>query len=320
MGQYGYLEVPSNSTGEPTLANAGVLGDIRGAVVSPRGELFVLDRYAHQVVVFDTAGTVRRVVRGGGGDGPGEFRLPMHIAQTQGGFSVVDYDLRRLTEFDWVGTLLRTVRLQTPAPWKHVVRGDTAWIAYSHPDSSAGPVFHRVDLVTAEVAAGPRLHPEDQPYGVSVGMALLADGRVLVNTARPGVWMEQHGEHTYRRGVPLYPHDRPPMTEEIGPRLSQVTPAQYTSSGLVVLADSIVLQGILSLARPFDWDDPPERDEYVRSLGVFRRDGSQVATVQLPPGALTQYMAADAARERVLLPFSDPFPHLREYRLAPCVN
>src|SRR5688500_18065042 len=71
---------------EPSTAadSAAVLGSVRGAIVGPGNRLFILDRSAHRVVAFRPDGTVDRVI-------------PMRLTAITG-FSVIDFDLRRITE------------------------------------------------------------------------------------------------------------------------------------------------------------------------------------------------------------------------------
>lgn len=69
----------------------------RGALQRPvglahdpaRGELFVADAYAHDVKVFDDAGTLLRTL-GRRGSGAGEFNFPTHLAFANGELYVTD--------------------------------------------------------------------------------------------------------------------------------------------------------------------------------------------------------------------------------------
>jgi hypothetical protein len=296
-----------------------ILGDIRGAVRSPAGEVLVLDRFAHHIVGFDRDGTVTRVIRGGRGEGPGEFMLPMHLTATDRGMAVIDYDLRRITEFDWSGDLLRVTRSETPAPWHLILIGDTAWITYSDLGLSTSPIFIRVDLPQESIIAGPSLESEDQAYGLTVGAWRTADATLLVSTARPGVWMEFAAGATLRRGSPLYPEDAPPITEQVAPRQYRVSQSQHTASGLAVIGDSLVVQGVFSLSRPFDWNDPPRRDEGTQAVAVFDRHGRHVATLPLPPSSRTRFMSADRNTGRLFVPVAEPYPQVIEYQLLECL-
>jgi hypothetical protein len=303
---------------DSTAAMAGVLGDVRGVVAGPGDVVFVLDRSTHSIVGFRPDGSIERVIRGGEGEGPGEFRLPMHLASTEHGLSVVDYDLKRITEFDWDGKVLRLTQALTPRPWRHLIRGDTGWITYGAGGSSADPAFHMVNLTNGSVTPGPPLPVEEQAFGTSVGVDFGAGGEILINTARPGVWISYHNGNWMRRGSPLYPQDRAPLTEQTAPQQFRVTPAQHTAGGIATIGDSIVLQGITSLPRPFDWSNPPRRDEYVDAIGVFSHDGRHLATLDLPAGLVTAFLASDRESGRFFLPAREPFPQAVEYTLVQC--
>ena len=310
--RYGVMDDSESDNAAP-----GVLGDIRGIVPGPNGDVFVLDRSAHRVVAFDSTGAAR-VGAGRSGEGPGEFRLPMHLASTARGFSVLDHDLKRITEFDWSGRLLHVTRLESlPPPWRHIVRNDTAWVAYNQ-NTSGDKLFDVVRLATGEVAAGRGLEPEDMPFGAGLGIAFTSNGELVVNTARPGVWMTQSGDSWTRRGTPRFPDDLPPREEQTGPLQSRVTPAQHTSSGLAVIGDSLILQGTFSYPRPFDWNDPPARDEGVLSLDVYRADGQHVTNLPIPLGAVTNVLTSDPVTGRIFLPVNQPYPQVVEYNLQKC--
>jgi len=120
----------------------------------------VLDRAAYRVVAFDSTGSAR-VVAGRFGEGPGEFDLPMHLAATDGGFSVLDHDLMRITEFDWSGRPVRMTRTTFPeAPSRHVIRNDTAWSG-RNVSARADRAFEIESLERGGSAPEPGLVPEN---------------------------------------------------------------------------------------------------------------------------------------------------------------
>lgn len=297
-------------------AGGGVLGRIRGSVPGKDGHTYVLDRYSQKVVVFDSSNNVVRVIFGGDGSGPGEFRLPIHLARTDSGVSVLDYDLRRITEFSTDGQMLRIASIDAPNPYRHLVRGDTVWV--THPAESPGePAFYRAVLGGA-VQEGPPLSLEDQPFGTAFGAAFGGRGNLYVTTRRPGVWMVLDEGRWLRRGSPLYPNVTPPVVEQVDARNTRVTPSQRVAFEIGVIGDSLVIQATSSLSRPFDWDDPPGRDETVYALEVFSTSGKHVTTLQLPPGVVPSQMYVGRESGRILLQRSDPFPQVVEYRLTPC--
>jgi hypothetical protein len=183
-------------------------------------------------------------------------------------------------------------------------------------------MIHIVDTSAGEEAVsnpGPPLDPVDQPFGHSVGLAVSTGTGVLLTTARPGVWMFRNESGTWeRRGSPLFSEDLPPVEEQVQPRLTQVTPSQFTASGIGMVGDSLLVQGWMSFSRRFDWDNPPTQDEIGYSLGVFGPEGTHLATIELPAGMSSVYMHVDPTSGHIYMPASEPFPQVIEYLLAAC--
>jgi hypothetical protein len=155
---------------------------------------------------------------------------------------------------------------------------------------------------------------------MGVGLVFGVGGEMLVNTGRPGVWMVYSNGTWLRRGKPRFPEDRPPLTEQTGPQQYRVTPAQHTAAGIATIGDSFVLQGIGSLPRAFDWNNPPRRDEFVSSLGLYLRNGEHLATFRLPPGVSTAFLTSDRETKRFFLPTTEPYPQAIEYALELCAQ
>lgn len=91
-------------------AGPALLTTIRGLEIHA-SRVYLLDGSAPHVRIFDQSG---RPVRsfGGVGDGPGEFRFPIHMAVRQSGeLQVFDYGQGRFTYFDTVGSYLDTRRV-----------------------------------------------------------------------------------------------------------------------------------------------------------------------------------------------------------------
>lgn len=84
-----------------------VFGSVAGLEVDPRGRVYVADRHAHEVRVFDAEGR-HMLTFGGEGDGPGEFRMISGIARDPGGTLWVKDPLSRLTGFDTAGVVTAT--------------------------------------------------------------------------------------------------------------------------------------------------------------------------------------------------------------------
>lgn len=70
------------------------------------GRLFVADAYAHDIKVFDDAGTLQGTI-GRRGSGEGELNYPTHLAFANGELYVTDTMNSRVQVFDAAGTLQR---------------------------------------------------------------------------------------------------------------------------------------------------------------------------------------------------------------------
>lgn len=312
LRRYGEESAPEGSE----LAS-GVLGEVRGIAIGPYGDRYILDRSWQKIVMFDSLGEYKNVILGGEGQGPGEFILPMHLTATDRGISVIDYELVRMTEFDWSGSLIDTKRLDVSGPWRHLVRNDTVWIGRSGSSAPTAPFILRTTRNGQRVSDSPPLAEEDRSYGLAPGLAWTNEG-LLASTRRPGVWMELYSDAWLRRGAPLFPTDPPPLEEVTGPRQSRVTPAQHNATSIGLLGDSVVVQGFSSLPAPFDWNNPPARDAYVPYLAVFKRTGEHIATLDLPRGAVPLHLFVDSQAERIFVPVNEPFPQVIEFVLRSC--
>jgi hypothetical protein len=318
VNRFGHADVvPDGLDQRAVNARGGVLGDIRGVAVSPDGSVVVLDRAWQKVVSFGLDGSVERVVFGGEGEGPGEFKLPIDMARTETGVSVLDYELRRVTRFDWSGSLEGVIQVSAPRPFRHLAVGETLWVTPGGGGRSTGPVLYRLSGEGSLLDEGPAANPEDEDFGPGVGMAFAPDGAVLLTTARPGVWLAYDGGAWERRGTPLFPDDTPPVEEQVSERLIQVTPAQYAAVGIGTLGDSLVVQGIQ--AYPNDYRESRLARDAVRYLlGVFSAAGGHRSTIDLPVGVDPGYLHVDQETGRLFLQATVPFPQVVEYQLQSC--
>jgi hypothetical protein len=149
-----------------------VLGDVRGVALGPDGLVVVLDRSWQKVVWFRPDGSVQNVSLGGSGEGPGEFGIPIHMIATGRGISVLDYQLRRITHFDWVGNPASTVTVGAGRPFRHLARGDTLWLASGPAGPSSDPMIYlMIGENSGRAVDGPFLEAEDQPFGNGLGIA-----------------------------------------------------------------------------------------------------------------------------------------------------
>ena len=84
--------------------------DIRDFTVDAQGTIYVVDRGAERIAVFDSTGAPRGSF-GRKGEGPGELADPIGLAiDGRGRLALVDQGLARLTLFDGNGTVLGSAR------------------------------------------------------------------------------------------------------------------------------------------------------------------------------------------------------------------
>lgn len=100
---------------------AYVFGEVVDAAPDPLGRVWVLDRQAKELRVFDAAGRHVRTI-GREGAGPGEFRNPIGLTWDAGGRAwVVDTSNQRYEVFDTAGRHVRSYRRSTAGwglPWR----------------------------------------------------------------------------------------------------------------------------------------------------------------------------------------------------------
>lgn len=124
-------------------------GDIASFVVDDLGRIWVLDRQASELRVFDRSGAHVRTV-GRTGSGPEEFRQPVHVdVGPDGRIWVTDPLNARLSVFDTAGIHLESVRVPggfVMLPWPGGFDGKGRYYA---PVVMYEPEFH-VDLVRSD--------------------------------------------------------------------------------------------------------------------------------------------------------------------------
>lgn len=99
--------IPDLSLGGPEAEGPEAFGRVQNVVAGPDDSLWVSDRQAADIKVFNSDGSHRATV-GGRGDGPGEFRIPQLLGFAGESVAVQDAGTGRITWFDLDGNLLRT--------------------------------------------------------------------------------------------------------------------------------------------------------------------------------------------------------------------
>jgi hypothetical protein len=304
---------PADSTALDRHFGAGILADVASIVVDSSGILTVLDRDWVKIVRFGPSGDFLGLVEGGRGEGPGEFMLPIHLTRrSDGHLSALDYELGRVTWFN-EGSEPTVIPLNRGGFFEHLVLGDT--ILLTRPNSNARRRAFVTIFSTAgdSIGASPLLPEEDRAFGAPRSMTGGPNGTVLVNTKRPGVWMERAGGRWNRRGTPLFPEALPPQEDSVSAREIRVTPSQVSSAGIAATPDGLVVQGFMRFPRPFSWDDPTSREEPEWYLAFFLPDGHHLGSVRLPPGVHSVCLIANPASGSLYLCSTDPFPQVIEY-------
>lgn len=304
---------PADSSALDRHLGRGILADIAAIVADSSGTVSVLDRDWLKIVQFGPSGDFVHLVRGGSGEGPGEFLLPIHLTRgITGRLSVLDYELGRVT---WLaeGSEATVIPLNRGGLFEHEIVGDT--ILVTRPYSNA----HERAFVTLfstegdSIGASPLLPEEHRSFGAPRSISIGFNGTVLVNTKRPGVWMEGVGGKWRPRGTPLFPEALPPQEDTVSDREIRLTPSQVTASGIGATSDGMVVQGYQRYPRPFSWDDPPSRGDAEWHLSFFHPNGVYIASIQLPPGVETYCLATNPASGTIYLCSTDPFPQVIEF-------
>jgi hypothetical protein len=204
----------------------GVLAKPVAVSEAKDGALYVLDSEFRKIVVFNRNGTLRRVILGGPGEGPGEFVRPRDMTLTDRGHVVViDEALSRITVFDTSGTLIRSRAAQLTSPYKLVASGDELYaLSWYRGDEMAIAVLDTLGAVSKRI-----LRPSKRDYEFATGgeagqlgkslsgevifahptvgrLTMLPSGRTsgkeLVPEMYAGVWTDQDGRTKYTTAGP----------------------------------------------------------------------------------------------------------------------
>jgi hypothetical protein len=156
--------------------------------VDAEHNLYVLDRAANRVVVFDSSGTFVRTM-GGEGSGPGEMRFPFALGVSQDGVvSVFDISKRGLVRFGPAGELLDEIRITFPYGGGLIVdRGESMIIPSQELDTDESIYTDELLLIAGNDTS--RIVSHTRPAGGSItlescGMRLAGIAPVFSPTMR----------------------------------------------------------------------------------------------------------------------------------------
>ena len=292
--------------------NAGgpALAEPVAVAVAADGTVYILDRKFFKIAVFDENGRIRRVILGGSGSGPGEFRQPTWMAMgPAGSLFVLDFNLARVTEFAATGQLMRVIAIRNVAAAGIAVSGpDSLWLV----DWSPNPAEHAVALMDF----GGRLRsrgftttPRDRAFADFGAMPVLGlvRGRLHAATGQPGQWWVEGSPR--RLGQEFFPTQKPQLIPRpSGPM--KVVPAM--ARAIVGLSGGRI--GLVySEFRPLE---PVEEMRTYNWLAIYTAAGELQGRLQIPGSAKLSAVAASPDGRYLYVNESDPYPRLLQYELT----
>lgn len=286
--------------------DGGMLTQVVDLAEGRDGALYVLDREACKVVVFEPSGAVRRIIGNGKGEGPGEFVRPGSLALSeQGELFVLDAGRSRVTVFDTSGTLKRTLVIAGSMGFQVRVTRDRLYISqytfragapvvlvYDH----AGTLIDKVYTPTeADVSFG--------RTGNTYRMTVMHDGKVALAHTNPGTWSSLDAPGS-RFGKPLV--DENPVQQQDG---------AWTASAFLRGFGELGTNRMLVL---FDRRKPgstPEHPKVNIFLAVLRPDGTPVETIDV--GEVGRNLLGSRDGNSFYLTVAEPSYQVVRFRLAP---
>lgn len=292
-----------------------MFGEVSGVAFDAADNLYVLDRQAKRVMVYDRTGRFLRQI-GREGEGPGELMVPMQLVVAGDGTVIVsDLGRRGYSLFRPDGTFIRGVALTGYLP----SRGAMAW----HPQNGIVGTFR--EPPPAEMRPGERREWSQatpllfqplsggQPRRV---FALPSFDRVQESSSPAG---EQRMQFTMRVSSP--PAFSPEALYGVLP--NGHVALSFTSGYTVRVVD---LNGVTLryLQRPVRTrlTTQADRDRWIAEQRAFIRSGRGMAVVRMgggrgPAGPSEAQMRQQRERELANTVFADTIPALRALRVAP---
>jgi hypothetical protein len=160
--------------------------DVTAVAFDARGRLYVVDRGARRVLVYDSSGRFQREL-GRIGGGPGEFMLPVGVAVTADGLTAVgDAGHRSILLFDAEGRHVRSVSLGNARPLLTAIKPalEGGVLVQETPTSTIEPGYHIIYYHSLD--AGAELLPRYRvPRADTTQLATRREGTILTRTLPP---------------------------------------------------------------------------------------------------------------------------------------
>jgi hypothetical protein len=291
---------------------AGVLADPVRVAEGADGALYVLDRDFRKIVVFNRDGSLRRVILGGHGEGPGEFVQPIGLAVTESGMiAVTDMRMRRLTVFDTNGEVAWSRAVLTAPPSGRLVAVGSRfyWMLDMYEFHERPPVVvaDSLGMVVDSFKPPGRMDfalANGSPGAVGRG----SDDDVLFAHPSPGVWTNLRTNAT--RGSAIMPDMQPKTLIRSTGVAVPYTPLM--THGIAALPD----RSILLFYYSYD-DDIHEKGHFTGhpNLASFDPGGTRTGIIALP-GRRSSVFSVSRDSMHVFLSSDDPYPVVVRYRVA----
>ena len=180
LGKWGRLGDAKGST----TSDAGVFWGPRAIAINAAGEVFVTDTGNKRVQVFGLDGSFKRMF-GGSGNGPGQFNEEVGLTlDPQGNVWVADTWNHRIQELSPNGDPL--LQIPVPSGWQSQAVTNKPYVAVDAQGRiiATFPEQARLAVFSAD---GQQLEEVPLQGSAPVGVAVTADGRLLVADARGNV-------------------------------------------------------------------------------------------------------------------------------------
>lgn len=308
------LERPSTLSQRDRDLGAGILGHISDFIVdSNTHELYVLDATQFKIAVFDTTGAFLRLIVGGAGDGPGEFRQPRSLTLLgTDRVAVIDAGSRRISTFEKEGAFLRSFPVATGFPLQ-IASYDDGFAVVKFV-AGRGSLVVRLDSMGAvrdsTFAVLGRL-ADFVPFGEPGRLASNRSGGLVLAYPAPGLWAPvSFGSEPAPEGEDLYPNVRGKMETVNGADLREVP---LGIRGYAELADGTrIIHAYHYMTAP---GNPPRSVSrswlfFFDATGGFR--GHLVLPVDHRWGTIAGFSGDD-----ILIAADEPYPRVLRYRVVP---